>query len=137
MYISNISINRINSIPDDVNFYHEYVDDLVVGELTFIRPIDARIKVLKVYEVVIKKNGKLKKGKCMAKYTNIFPNNGVVLDIYYAEGIPNRLIRWKMDYGFSGEFLFSENGFNGNVNLEGYNYKYNGITKLRKLVGLK
>lgn len=145
-YIENVKIKFLGpfdskihkDILKEVRYYHEYHDKDIYGESTFFKPNSCNIKYLKVFEIDwdIEKERLVIK-KCLETFKNIEHDTGVLLDIYYVEGIPNRKIVWKSDYGITGEHIFEYNGFNGNVDTTIYKYKFNIFNKIRKLIGWK
>jgi len=137
-FLGNSDKNYENEISKDVKYYDEYIDEEVKGELTLFTPNGCDIKYLKIYSLEwINKKNKLKIKECLKTYRNIKYDKGILLDIYFPEGIPNRKIEWKADYGVKGEHIFGYNGFNGNVDIVIYNYKFGLLNKLRKAIGFK
>lgn len=142
-HISNVEVKFLgydNNEPSEsgLKYYEVFKDDTDNNEYTLFRPIGCEAKYLKVYDVQWNsKKNRLENGSCLATYKNIGHDKGVLLNIYYAEGIPSRKIEWKTDYGMKGEHYFGNNGFNGVVDVTCYKYRLGPISNVRRLLGLK
>jgi hypothetical protein len=142
-YISNIKVeflgyDQAEPDEDDLRYYEVYKDNIYNNEYTLFRPIGCEVKYLKIYELEWNSKKKvLEKKQCLKTYKDIGHYKGIVLNIYYVEGIPTRKIEWKTDYGMKGEHFFSYNGFNGKVDITFYKYKFGLINNLRRIFGLK
>lgn len=93
------------------------------GESTLLAPVDSALRDVKLYKLYITKNGKLKKGNVVFKIKKLSPNHGVLFNIYKNCGAPSYMLSWKNNSGYVAEYVFAENGFNGNTNYNIIEYK--------------
>ena len=77
------------------------------------------------------------KKKKLREFKLLKVNNGILVKTIVPEGIPSLKVSWRSEYGLKGEYIFYYNGFNGNIDLNNYEYNYTFITKLRVFLGLK
>lgn len=138
IYEENVLIKRINNPDDsqDVHFLHIFNDTLYGGEFTFFKGNGCTLKNIRIYETDWE-NNRLVDKKCLYEIKKLPPNEGVLFEIYYAEGIQCRRLEWQAPYGTIGKHNFTENGFNGNVDVSGYTYQYNLINRFRRIFNIK
>jgi hypothetical protein len=134
----NVYINRINK-SDFANYENaiEYVDADMNGEyLVFMPQGNTNFKNVKYRECIFhRKRFKIK--KVLKQFKNINCTNGLIINTYYPCGLPGRILEWEADYGVKGRYIIIENGKDGNVKYGNYLYKYNLLSRFRKLVDWK
>ena len=80
---------------------------------------------------------KVNKRKIIKKFRNITPFEPLVIRVSIPGIIPRYSIRWKGEYGVQMEYVFQENGRDGNVDSYGMTRSIGFWSKVRRIMGLK
>lgn len=131
-----VEIKRKQSIEsecDEFEYKHIYYFEKDNTEVTIISGKIYPIKKIEIYESRLYKN-KIKKGKLIYSYNNLFPDDALFLKLYYGCTMPIYIIKIKSHNYENTEIFLSENGFNGNVDYKnGILYKKNLISIIYQL----
>jgi hypothetical protein len=134
----NVYINRINK--SDLKDYKnalKYIDINMDGEyLVFMPKENVNFKNVNYREYMCT-GKKFEIKKVLKNFKNINCTNGLIIDTYYPCGAPSRVLEWEADYGIKGRYIITEDGKDGNVIHGNFFYKYNLISKFRKIIGWK
>ena len=138
-YIDNVKIiaNPTENELNECKSYEEYSSEENAIERTLFMPLSCKVRSLKLREVKIGKNGKIKNGKEIMKFKRLEPYHGVLFNVIRGCAIPKYLLEWEIEYGYKGKSVLYANGFNGNENELIIKYNYGIISKIRKILMLK
>lgn len=138
-YIDNVKIiaNPTENELNECKIYEEYPSEENAIERTLFMPLSCKVKSLKLREVKIAKNGKIKNGKRIKKFKRLEPYHGVLFNVTRGCAVPIYLLEWKIEYGYKGKSVLYANGFNGNENELIIKYSYGVISKIRKILMIK
>ncbi|WP_195259256.1 hypothetical protein [Clostridium paraputrificum] len=142
-YKSDIKIKQINDILDMDKLGLHYYDIFEMSnekyaELFAVMANGVDLKNISFYELEYNERcNKLLEKKKLREFKLLKVNNGILVKTIVPEGIPSLKVSWRSEYGLKGEYIFYYNGFNGNIDLNNYEYNYTFITKLRVFLGLK
>lgn len=82
------------------------------------------------------KNGKYKY-KTINTFAEITPYKPLCLILERSEGIPLYMLEWTSEYGCCAQYYFSDNLYDGDNTLFGFNYKFGFWAKVRKILDFK
>ena len=135
--IKKIRLEDLDSLNKNYSFIQNF-DDIkgdISKEYFVLYPENVDIINLDFIEI---KYGKNAKEIEVVRETNKFIKNHscIIITTILPEGAPHLRIRWKTSNGEIGEHTFHYNGFNGNLDMLAYRYKYTILKKIMCIVGL-
>lgn len=135
-YIDNVEINSITPMQFDplhnrfhfINEFNHTSNTESTNHFLFY-PKGTDIKKLNFYSLTFRKKG-FKKKK-IHSINNLRNNTCLVIHTNVPGTIPNLSMKWETSSGEVGEYIFHNNGYNGNTNISDYKPK---LTLKRKLL---
>lgn len=125
--ISNPDKNMLNQFRYYETF--EFQNDSNIDP-TLFAPVNKSLHKLSLYKLKLTKRGQLKKTERIYYKKKLEPNEAILFHIYRNCASPSVVLSWKSKDGYTSDYYFSENGFNGNNDLQIIKYKKNFINSL-------
>lgn len=105
------------------------------NNIVVIEPNCSIISSIKIYDVKIGKNGKVRKKNLLEKEKNILQNEACILYLDYYCCIPSYIVELKNNIGGKCKIEIYQNGFNGNNDfLKGLEWKYSFVIRFIQLL---
>lgn len=128
-------INIISDPTDDELSQYSYYESFEFesnnsSESTLFAPVNTSIHKISLYKLKLTDKGILRKTTRVYYRKKLEPNEAILFHIYRNCASPSVMLSWKSRDGYTSNYYFVENGFNGNNNVHIIKYKKTFINSL-------